>query len=226
MRAVTGKPIKFVGVGEKIDALEEFHPERVAGRILGMGDVVSLVEKAAQVVDKEESEALAEKMLKGQFDLNDLRAQLRQMTQMGGLGALASMMPGMKKAKQAMAGGAMDEKILGRMDAIIGSMTKEERVRPGLLNAKRKRRVAIGSGTTVQDVNKLLKMHQEMAKAMKRIKKMGGIKGLMSMFGGGGGAAGAGMGGQGGGMSGMPGLPDMSPGGLPPDLANLLNKKK
>ncbi|MDM8011262.1 MAG: signal recognition particle protein [Parasphingorhabdus sp.] len=225
MRAVTGKPIKFVGVGEKIDALEEFHPERVAGRILGMGDVVSLVEKAAQVVDKEESEALAEKMLKGQFDLNDLRAQLRQMTQMGGLGALASMMPGMKKAKQAMAGGAMDEKVLVRMDAIIGSMTKEERVRPGLLNAKRKRRVAIGSGTTVQDVNKLLKMHQEMAKAMKRIKKMGSIKGLMSMFGGGG-AAGAGMGGQSGGMSGMPGLPDMSSGGLPPDLANLLNKKK
>lgn len=226
MRAVTGKPIKFVGVGEKIDALEEFHPERVAGRILGMGDVVSLVEKAAQVVDKEESEALAEKMLKGQFDLNDLRSQLNQMTKMGGLGAMASMMPGMKKAKAAMAGGAMDEKVLVRMDAIIGSMTREERVRPGLLNAKRKRRVAIGSGTTVQDVNKLLKMHQEMAKAMKRIKKMGGIKGLMSMFGGGGGAAGAGMGGQGGGMSGMPGLPDMSPGGLPPDLANLLNKKK
>ncbi len=223
MRAVTGKPIKFVGVGEKIDALEEFHPERVAGRILGMGDVVSLVEKAAQVVDKEESEALAEKMLKGQFDLNDLRSQLRQMTKMGGLGALASMMPGMKKAKAAMAGGAMDEKVLIRMDAIIGSMTREERTRPGLLNAKRKRRVAIGSGTTVQDVNKLLKMHQEMAKAMKRIRKMGGIKGLMSMFGGGGGAAAAGMGGQDGGM---PGLPDMSPGGLPPDLAKLLNKKK
>ncbi len=226
MRAVTGKPIKFVGVGEKIDALEEFHPERVAGRILGMGDVVSLVEKAAQVVDKEESEALAEKMLKGQFDLNDLRSQLNQMTKMGGLGAMASMMPGMKKAKAAMAGGAMDDKVLVRMDAIIGSMTREERTRPGLLNAKRKRRVAIGSGTTVQDVNKLLKMHQEMAKAMKRIRKMGGIKGLMSMFGGGGGAAGAGMGGQGGGMAGMPGLPDMSPGGLPPDLANLLNKKK
>ncbi|WP_321323937.1 signal recognition particle protein [uncultured Parasphingorhabdus sp.] len=226
MRAVTGKPIKFVGVGEKIDSLEEFHPERVAGRILGMGDVVSLVEKAAQVVDKEESEALAEKMLKGQFDLNDLRSQLNQMTKMGGLGAMASMMPGMKKAKAAMAGGAMDEKVLVRMDAIIGSMTKEERSRPGLLNAKRKRRVAIGSGTTVQDVNKLLKMHQEMAKAMKRIKKMGGIKGLMSMFGNGGGAAGAGMGGQDGGLAGMPGLPDMTSGGLPPDLANLLNKKK
>lgn len=226
MRAVTGKPIKFVGVGEKLDALEEFHPERVAGRILGMGDVVSLVEKAAQVVDKEESEALAEKMLKGQFDLNDLRSQLRQMTQMGGMGALAAMMPGMKKAKAAMAGGAMDDKVLLRMDAIIGSMTKQERVRPGLLNAKRKVRVAKGSGTTVQDVNKLLKMHQEMAKAMKRIKKMGGIKGLMSMFGGGGGAAGAGMGGQSGGMAGMPGLPDMSPGNLPPELQDILNKKK
>ena len=145
VRHITGKPIKFLGVGEKIDALEEFHPERVAGRILGMGDVVSLVEKAAQVVDKEESEALAEKMLKGQFDLNDLRSQLRQMTKMGGLGALAQMMPGMKKAKAAMAGGA-DDKALQRMDAIIGSMTKEERTRPGLLNAKRKRRVAIGSG--------------------------------------------------------------------------------
>ncbi len=226
MRSVTGKPIKFVGVGEKIDALEEFHPERVAGRILGMGDVVSLVEKAAQVVDKEESDALAEKMLKGQFDLNDLRSQLRQMTKMGGLGALANMMPGMKKAKAMMAGGAVDDKVLVHMDAIIGSMTKEERVRPGLLNAKRKRRVAMGSGTTVQDVNKLLKMHQEMSKAMKRIKKMGGIKGLMSMFGGGGGAAEAGMGGQGGGMGGMPGLPDMSPGNLPPDLQNMLNKKK
>ncbi len=225
MRSVTGKPIKFVGVGEKIDALEEFHPERVAGRILGMGDVVSLVEKAAQVVDKEESEAMAEKMLKGQFDLNDLRSQLRQMTKMGGLGALAQMMPGMKKAKAAMAGG-QDDKALQRMDAIIGSMTKEERVRPGLLNAKRKRRVAIGSGTTVQDVNKLLKMHQKMSKAMKRIKKMGGIKGLMSMFGGGGGAAEASIGGQGGGMVGIPGLPDMSPGNLPPDLQDLLNKKK
>ncbi len=194
MRAVTGKPIKLAGTGEKMDALEDFHPERVARRILGMGDVVSLVEKAAATVDKEESEALAEKMAKGQFDLNDLRSQLRQMTKMGGLGALASMMPGMKKAKAAMAGGAMDDKVLVRMDAIIGSMTKEERVRPGLLNAKRKVRVAKGSGTTVQDVNKLLKMHQEMSKAMKKIKKMGGMKGLMSMFGGGGGAAGAGSG--------------------------------
>ena len=226
MRAVTGKPIKFIGIGEKIDALEEFHPERVAGRILGMGDVVGLVEKAAATIDKEESDALAKKMAKGQFDLNDLRSQLRQMTKMGGLGALAAMMPGMKKAKAAMAGGAMDDKVLLRMDAIIGSMTKKERVRPGLLNAKRKVRVAKGSGTTVQDVNKLLKMHKEMSRAMKKIRKMGGLKGLASMFGGG--AAGAGMGGESGGMGGAPmgGLPDMSQGGLPPDLANLLNKKK
>jgi len=222
MRAVTGKPIKFIGVGEKIDALEEFHPERVAGRILGMGDVVGLVEKAAATIDQEESDALAKKMAKGQFDLDDLRSQLRQMTKMGGLGALASMMPGMKKAKAAMAGGAMDDKVLLRMDAIIGSMTRQERVRPGLLNAKRKVRVAKGSGTTVQDVNKLLKMHKEMSRAMKKIRKMGGLKGLASMFGGGGGAAGAGMGGG----APMGGLPDMSPGGLPPDLANLLNKKK
>ena len=225
MRSVTGKPIKFVGTGEKIDALEEFHPERVAGRILGMGDVVSLVEKAAATVDREESEALAEKMSKGQFDMNDLRTQLRQMTKMGGLGALATMMPGLKKAKAAMAGGAMDEKILARMDAIIGSMTKQERVRPGLLNAKRKRRVAMGSGTTVQDVNKLLKMHQEMAKAMKKIKKMGGLKGLASLFGKGGGPAG--MEGPEGGLDGLlGGLPQGGPGGLPPDIAGLLNKKR
>ncbi len=218
MRAVTGKPIKFVGVGEKLDALEEFHPERVASRILGMGDVVSLVEKAAATVEKEDAEKLAEKMSKGLFDMNDLRMQLQQMTKMGGLGALANMMPGMKKAKQAMNAGAMDDKVLVRMDAIIGSMTKEERVKPKLLNAKRKVRIAKGSGTTVQDVNKLLKMHQEMSKAMKKIKKMGGLKGLASMFGGGAGAPG------GPGGASMGGMPDLSPGNLPPDLANLLKK--
>jgi len=218
MRAVTGKPIKFVGVGEKLDALEEFHPERVASRILGMGDVVSLVEKAAATVEKEDAEKLAEKMSKGLFDMNDLRMQLQQMTKMGGLGALANMMPGMKKAKQAMNAGAMDDKVLVRMDAIIGSMTKEERVKPKLLNAKRKVRIAKGSGTTVQDVNKLLKMHQEMSMAMKKIKKMGGLKGLASMFGGGAGAPG------GPGGASMGGMPDLSPGNLPPDLANLLKK--
>src|ERR1700712_6123529 len=174
MRAVTGKPIKFAGTGEKLDAIEPFHPERVAGRILGMGDVVSLVEKAAAAVNADDAERLAQRMAKGQFDMNDLRMQLRQMQSMGGLGMLAGMMPGMKKAKAAMASSGMDDRVLLRMDAIIGSMTAKERARPDLLNAKRKIRVAKGSGTQVQDINKLIKMHQEMERAMKQIKKMGG----------------------------------------------------
>ncbi len=166
-------------------------------------------------------------MAKGQFDMTDLRSQLRQMTKMGGLGALAGMMPGMKKAKAAMAG-QMDDKVLVHMDAIIGSMTPKERGNPALLNAKRKIRIAKGSGTTVQDVNKLIKMHKEMSRAMKRIKKMGGLKGLAAMFGKGGGDD------LGGAMEGMAGLPKGSlppelgggsGGGLPPDLARLLNKK-
>jgi signal recognition particle subunit SRP54 len=234
MRSVTGKPIKFAGVGEKLDAIEAFDPARVAGRILGMGDVVGLVERAAQVVEQEDAEKLAAKMQKGQFDLNDLRTQLRQMTKMGGLGALAGMMPGMKKAKAAMAQSGMDDKILHRMDAIIGSMTPKEREKPALLNAKRKIRVANGSGTTVQDVNKLLKMHQEMESAMKRIKKMGGLKGLAAMFGKNGGDLGATMEGMQGlpsgslpkGMGGLPGMPGGGAGGMSPDLARLLNKKK
>jgi signal recognition particle subunit SRP54 len=187
MRAVTGKPIKFVGTGEKLDGLDVFHPSRVAGRILGMGDVVSLVERAAETIQIEDAEAMAAKMAKGQFDLNDLRQQLKQMQNMGGLGALAGMMPGMKKAQAAMASGAVDDRLLVRMDAMIGSMTAKERARPELLQAKRKIRIAKGSGTTVQDVNKLLKMHQEMAGAMKKLKKMGGMKALMGMMGGAGG---------------------------------------
>jgi signal recognition particle subunit SRP54 len=178
MRAVTGKPIKFAGIGEKLDAIEPFYPDRVASRILGMGDVVGLVERASEMVEQEDAEKLAAKMAKGQFDMNDLRTQFRQMTKMGGLGALAGMMPGMKKAKAAMAGSGMDDKVLVHMDAIIGSMTPKERSKPELLNAKRKIRIAKGSGTTVQEVNKLIKMHQEMANAMKRIRKMGGLKGL------------------------------------------------
>jgi signal recognition particle subunit SRP54 len=212
MRAVTQKPIKFAGTGEKMDGLEAFHPQRVAGRILGMGDVVSLVEKAAESIQVEDAERMAAKMAKGQFDMNDLRAQLAQMRRMGGLGALAGMIPGMKAAKQAMASGAVDEKILVRMDAMVGSMTPKERAKPELINAKRKIRIAKGSGTTVQDVNKLLKMHQEMANAMKKIKKMGGLKGLAAMFGKGG----AGMGGLPGGMGDMLGVPGGKlPGGLP-----------
>jgi signal recognition particle subunit SRP54 len=231
MRAVTQKPIKFAGTGEKMDGLEAFHPQRVAGRILGMGDVVSLDEKAAESIQVEDAERMAARMAKGQFDMDDLRAQLAQMRRMGGLGALAGMIPGMKAAKQAMASGAVDEKILLRMDAMISSMTPKERVKPELINAKRKIRVANGSGTTVQDVNKLLKMHQEMANAMKKIKKMGGLKGLAAMFGKGGGAGGL-PGGMGdmlkppaGGLPGLGGGMPSIPGNLPPGFENFLKKK-
>ncbi|WP_324807810.1 signal recognition particle protein [Sphingomonas sp. LY29] len=183
MRAVTGKPIKFAGTGEGLDAIEAFHPSRVAGRILGMGDVVSLVERAAETVKVEDAERLAAKMAKGKFDLDDLRMQIQQMQRMGGLGALASMMPGMKAMKGA---ANVDDKALVRLEAMMSSMTAKERAKPELINAKRKIRVAKGSGTTVQEVNKLLKMHQEMANAMKKLKKMGGFGKLAAMFSGGG----------------------------------------
>jgi len=220
MRAVTDKPIKFVGTGEKLDAIDVFDPKRVAGRILGMGDVVSLVERAAETMEADQAEKMAAKLAKGQFDMNDLAAQLNQMRRMGGLGALASMLPGMAKAKAAMASGAVDEKILVRMEAIIGSMTPRERSKPELLNAKRKIRVAKGSGTTVQDVNKLLKMHQEMASAMKRLKKMGGLKSLLGMMGGGGKPGGAPA------PGGLPGLPGLGGGSfnLPPGFDKFLKK--
>ncbi|WP_395001264.1 signal recognition particle protein [Sphingomonas sp.] len=182
MRAVTGKPIKFAGTGEGLDALEAFHPDRVAGRILGMGDVVSLVERAAETVKLEDAEKLAAKMEKGKFDLDDLRMQIGQMQRMGGLGALAAMMPGMK----GLASGKTDDKALVRLEAMMSSMTAKERARPDVINAKRKIRVAKGSGTTVQEVNKLLKMHAGMATAMKRLRKMGGLGKLAAMFGKGG----------------------------------------
>ncbi|MGV3556388.1 MAG: signal recognition particle protein [Croceibacterium sp.] len=220
MRAVTGKPIKFAGTGEKLDAIEAFSPDRVAGRILGMGDVVSLVEKAVATIDKEDADRLAERMMKGKFDLNDLRSQLKQMQNMGGLGMLAGMLPGMKKAKAAMAQSGMDDKVLVHMDAIISSMTPKERARPELMNAKRKKRVAAGAGRDVQEVNKLLKMHQEMGRAMKQIRKMGGLKGLGALLGGGGGMGAAPGGPQSGGA--MPGLPG---GKLPPDMVDFLKKK-
>lgn len=220
MRAVTGKPIKFAGTGEKLDAIEPFQPSRVAGRILGMGDIVSIVEKAAAAIEADEAEKLAERMSKGQFDMNDLRMQLRQMQKMGGLGALAGMMPGMKKAKAAMEQSGMSDRVLLRMDAIIGSMTPKERARPDLLNAKRKIRIANGAGVQVQDVNKILKMHQEMERAMKQIKKMGGLKGLGALFGKGG--LGAAMPGLGGGAGG--GLPGLGGGGGAPDLSKFLKK--
>ncbi len=222
MRAVTGKPIKFAGTGEKLDAIEPFRPQSVADRILGMGDVVSLVEKAAATIKEEEAAQLAENFEKGKFDLNDLRMQLKQMQNMGGLGMLAGMMPGMKKAKQAMAAANMDDKVLVHMDAIIGSMTAKERANPALMNAKRKKRVAAGSGTDVQSVNKLLKMHQEMSRAMKQLRKMGGLKQLAAMFGGGGGGMPPGMGGPGGPAGGLPGLGGPGgAGGLPPGLPGL-----
>ena len=225
MRAVTGKPIKFAGTGEKLDGIESFDPARVAGRILGMGDIVSIVEKAAATIELGEAEKLAGRLAKGQFDLDDLRTQLRQMTKMGGLGMLAGLMPGMKQAKQALAQSG-DDKVLQRMEAIIGSMTPKERSRPELLNAKRKIRVAKGSGVQVQEVNRVLKMHKDMSGAMKQLRKMGGMKGLGALFGKGGipGMGGGGMGslpGLGGGGGQLPGL---GGGGLPGNLNDLLKK--
>ncbi|MEG3154699.1 signal recognition particle protein [Sphingomonas sp. RB1R13] len=222
MRAVTGKPIKFAGTGEGLDALEAFHPDRVAGRILGMGDVVSLVERAAETIKQEDAEKLAAKMEKGKFDLDDLRMQIQQMQRMGGLGALAAMMPGMK----ALAPGKADDKALGRLEAMMSSMTAKERSKPEIINAKRKIRVAKGSGTTVQDVNKLLKMHQDMATAMKRLRKMGGLGKLAAMFGKGGLEGALGGLAPGGQMpGGLPGLPGGGGfGNLPPGF-NKFGKK-
>ena len=226
MRAVTGKPIKFAGVGEAIDKLEAFHPQRVAGRILGMGDVVSLVERAAETIQVEEAEKLAAKMAKGKFDLDDLRAQIGQMQRMGGLGALAGMLPGIKGIKGAM-DKAQDGKALIHLEAMMSSMTAKERARPELINAKRKIRIAKGSGTTVQEVNKLLKMHQEMSSVMKRLKKMGGLGKLAAMFnkGGlegalGGVAPGMSPGALGGGLPGLGGPPL----GLPPGFDKFSKK--
>jgi signal recognition particle subunit SRP54 len=178
MRAITGKPIVFIGVGEKIDAIEPFHPERIAGRILGMGDVVSLVEKAAETADQEEAEKLAKKLQKGNFDLDDLASQLRQLRRMGGMSSMLGMLPGIGKIKRQIDAANIDETIIKRQEAIIGSMTKTERKNPNLLNGSRRRRIATGSGTSVQDVNRLMKQYQDMAGMMKRMKKLG-QKGMM-----------------------------------------------
>jgi signal recognition particle subunit SRP54 len=178
MRAVTGKPIKLLGMGEKLDAIETFHPDRIAGRILGMGDVVSLVEKAAETVDQEEAEKLAAKLEKGNFDLDDLAAQLRQVRKMGGLGGIMGMLPGVAKIKKQLNEANLDDRVIKRQEAIISSMTRAERKNPKLMNASRRRRIAAGSGTTVQDVNRLLKQHQDMAAMMKHVQKVG-KKGLM-----------------------------------------------
>jgi signal recognition particle subunit SRP54 len=173
MRKVTGAPIKFLGLGEKLDALEAFHPERVAARILDMGDVVSLVEKAAETIDKEQAEKLARKMKKGEFDMNDLADQLRQMAKLGGMQGVLSMLPGVGKVKDQLAGAGLDDKMLKRQEAIISSMTKTERVKPDIINGSRRKRIASGAGVEVSDVNKLLKMHRQMSDVMKKIGKGG-----------------------------------------------------
>lgn len=180
MRMVTGKTIRLLGTGEKLDALEQFQPDRLAGRILGMGDVVSLVERAVETVDSDEAAKMAAKFEKGQFDFNDMLAQLNQMKRMGGMNELVKMLPGLSKLSGQIEKANLDDKILKRQEAMILSMTPAERAKPALLNASRRRRIAAGSGTTVQDLNKLIKQHEQMATMMKRIKKMG-MGGMMDM---------------------------------------------
>jgi signal recognition particle subunit SRP54 len=192
MRAVTGAPIKFLGAGEKLDALEAFHPSRVAARILDMGDVVSLVEKAAETIDKQEAEKLAAKMKKGTFDMNDLSQQLAQMKKLGGMKGVLAMLPGVGKMKNQLDAAGLDDKILTRQEAIIQSMTRKERTDPGVINGSRRKRIASGAGVEVSDVNKLLKMHRQMADMMKKM-------------------------GKGGRMPQMPGMGGM-PGGMPPGM--------
>lgn len=211
MRAVTGLPIKFLGTGEKLDGLEAFDGKRLAGRILGQGDVVSLVEKAAEVIDQKEAEKLAKKMEKGKFDLDDLAKQLGQMQKMGGLGGLMKMLPGMGKVKkQVDAMGGLDDKLLKQQQAIILSMTPHERKNPKLIKASRKKRIAAGAGMSVQEVNKLLKMHRQMSDMMKKVGK-GGLGALM--------------GGMGGGMPGMGGGGMPSPGDMDPAMLKDLKKQ-
>ncbi len=233
MRAVTGKPIKFVGLGEKMDAIEEFHPERIAGRILGMGDIVSLVEKAQETIEAEQAEKMMKRFQKGQFNLNDLKSQLEQMSKMGGMDGIMSMMPGMGKMQKQMDEAGLDDRVLKRQIALIDSMTKKERAYPQILQASRKKRIAKGAGMEVSDLNKLLKMHRQMSDMMKKLGKMG-KKGMLK------GGLGAlfGKGGMPAGMPGMPGggempseadmnkmLPGLGGGGLPGGLSGFGKKK-
>jgi signal recognition particle subunit SRP54 len=234
MRAVTGKPIKFVGLGEKLDALEEFHPERVAGRILGMGDIVSLVEKAQENIEQAEAERMMKRFQKGRFDMNDLRGQLEQMMKLGGMQGIMGMLPGMGKMSKQLDEAGLDDNVLKRQIAIIQSMTRDERKKPDLMQASRKKRVAAGCGLDVSDVNKLLKMHRQMSDMMKKMGKMGN-KGMMrgalsQMFGKGGMPPGV-VGGPGA-PAGAPTLPSGFPGlggaggmRLPPGLSGLGKKK-
>jgi signal recognition particle subunit SRP54 len=178
MRSITGAPIKLTGIGEKLDALEDFHPERVAGRILGMGDVVGLVEKASEVIDQDEAEKLARKMAKGTFDLQDFSNQLKQITKMGSISSIIGMLPGAGKLKAQLSDDKIDPKLIGRQTAIISSMTMKERRTPDIIKASRKKRIAAGAGVSVQDVNRLLKQFDDMSTMMKRMTKLG-KKGLM-----------------------------------------------
>ncbi|MGM0661043.1 MAG: signal recognition particle protein [Pseudomonadota bacterium] len=222
MRAITGKPIRFVGLGEKMDAIETFEPERIAGRILGMGDVVALVEKAQETIEAEQAERMMRRMQKGQFNMNDLRSQLEQMQKMGGMEGLMGMMPGMGKMARQVQDAGFDDKVITRQIALIQSMTKKERANPALLQASRKKRIAKGAGQEVSDLNRLLKMHRQMADMMKKLGKKGGRNSLKQALGGmmgkGGGMpemndpramqeAAKAMGGQMGGMGGGPALP-------------------
>src|SRR6185436_2365016 len=183
MRAITGAPIKLLGTGEKLDALEDFHPRRIAGRILGQGDVVSLVERAAETIDAEKAAKMAAKLQKGSFDLDDLADQLGQMRKMGGMQGILGMLPGIAKVKDQLQTAGLDDKVLKRQEAIISSMTKKERKNPDILNGSRRKRIAAGAGTEVSEVNKLLKMHRQMADVMKKMNK-GGRGMLSALFGG------------------------------------------
>ncbi|MGV9006281.1 MAG: signal recognition particle protein [Brevundimonas sp.] len=214
MRAVTGLPIKYLGSGEKVDALDVFDARRVAGRILGQGDIVALVEKASQELDQSKAEAMARKLAKGQFDLNDLSAQLQQMAKMGGLQGIMGMLPGVAKMKAQMADNNINDKMIARQIAIIGSMTKTERKKPDLLNASRKKRVAAGSGVEVQDINRLLKQHRQMADMVKAMSRGGGknLQKMAAMMGG--------MPGMGGGGADMARLKAMGGGKLPDSSAD------
>jgi signal recognition particle subunit SRP54 len=211
MRAVTGKPIKLIGTGEKLDAIEDFYPARIADRILGMGDIVSLVEKAAATIDAEKAARVAEKMRKGSFDLSDLRQQIKQMQQLGGMSGMMSMLPGVAKMKNQLAERNLDETVLKRQIAIIDSMTPQERRSPDVLKASRKRRIAAGSGTRPEDINRLLKMHRTMADVMKAMggAKRGPMAGLANMLGFGGGTPSP---------EEMAKLAEKMPGGLPPGM--------
>lgn len=240
MRAVTGKPIKLMGTGERVDALEDFHPARVADRILGMGDIVSLVEKAAASIDAEKAQRAAERMRKGAFDLSDLREQLMQMQNIGGMSGLLGMLPGVAKMKNQLANAQVDDRLLKRQVAIIDSMTPRERRSPDILKASRKKRIAAGSGTRVEDINRLLKMHRTMADVMKAMGggKRGPLAGLANMLGLGGGMPSpdelaklaakmpGGVPGMPSGLPGVPpGLPDKFPGlGGTPNLPGLGGK--